>query len=136
MSENRLPADPLRFSDKQLEFMQRVQESRMPDRCTVRYPTAQGVDGYNVPVMGEQEFYTQCGYDASGGREVADGSETVVADAVIRLPLAVLPYLSKLGKVEVTERHGRRVDPPMVFEMIGDPDEGPSGVVLALRRVA
>lgn len=135
MSE-RLPADPLTFGDKRLEFMQRAQEAHMLDRCTLHYPTSEGTDGYNVPVLGDQEFQTQCGYDASGGREVSDGSETVVADAALRLPLAMLPYVSKFGKIEITERHGRRVDPPLVFEMIGDPDEGPSGIVLTLRRVS
>jgi hypothetical protein len=72
-----------------------------------------------------------CGLDPTAQSEVMQGTQVVVSDAELRLPIDTV--VSNLDRVEITHRHGEELDTHQFVEVIGDPERGASGLVLKLR---
>jgi hypothetical protein len=62
-----------------------------------------------------------------------DGTEVVLTDAVLRLPIDSV--VTNVDRVQVTHRYGEMLLTPWTFAVIGMPRRGPSGLLLNLRLV-
>ena len=76
---------------------------------------------------------TACGYNGQARREVMDGAQVVITDAVARLPIETT--LERRSRIRVTHRFGVALSTEPEYEIIGEPRRGPSGLVLNLRSV-
>lgn len=125
------------FSVDELSRMQDTQESAMMDTCQITRRVEAGFDPYGYPIDSYDDVvYTGvCGFDPSSDREVMEGTQVSVVDAVVRLPLATIDDFDNLDRVKITYRFGVDLSEPEVFEIIGSPERGPSGLVLDLRIV-
>lgn len=122
------------FTSTELSRMQDAQEDAMQDMC-VRMEYAQGSqDAHGKPA----ETWTEgdslsCGFDPAAKEEAMEGTEVVMTDAVMRLPLDTT--LDNRDRLKVTHRFGEELDTAETFEIIGEAERGPSGLVLNLRKV-
>jgi hypothetical protein len=104
------------------------------DTCRRLVYTAGAVNAYGMP---EPPTYVRgdaitCGLDMrSSAREVMNGTQVVLADA--RLRLSVNTTLDNRDRIEITQRFGEVLATPLVYEIIGEPERGPSGLVVNLR---
>ena len=124
----------LPFSEDELARMQVAQESAMMDRCILLTKYEQGRDGHNNPIYGEAKSRELiCGLDPTASQEIPDGSEVVLIDARLRLSLSTESSIRNISRVKIVKRFGVILDPPLIFEVVGLPERGPSGIVLNLR---
>jgi hypothetical protein len=123
------------FSPKELSNLRRVQQSAMMDRCSLQRASAPGAkNGFGNPTVVYADPVTFiCGYQPSASNEVMIGNETVVANAVIRLPISARP--TSRDRITVTHLKGEEQDPVLRFEVVGQPAQGPSGYVVAVQRI-
>lgn len=121
------------ISRTELEDMQATQESAMFDTCvlmqysetldSINHPTPTWTDG---PVL-------SCGLDMTGGREQRGSQRTLVTwDAKLRLPISTVVDLR--DRVRIIMRFGQPCI-PIVYELDGPPEQGPSGLVVPLKKV-
>lgn len=120
------------FTTTELSRMQGTQDSAMMDSCKILAYSAV-VDDYGNAA----ETYTagdemDCGFDPTANREVMDDTEVVITDAALRLPIDT--DVSNLDRIQITKRHGVAVTAE-TYEIIGNKERGPSGLVLKLRLV-
>lgn len=124
------------FTVDELSRMQSTQESAMMDTCQIKRRMESGTDDYGYPIEAYEVIYTgDCGFDASSNKEVMDGTQVAVVDAVMRLPLDTLDDFDNLDRIKVTYRFNVEDEEPQTFEIMGIPERGPSGLVLNLRLV-
>lgn len=121
------------FTAIELSRMQAAQESSMQDECRIgEYRST--ADGYGNPsaeyVYGER---VACGLELISPDEQQGTGEVPVIDA--RLRLAYDTSLDPRDRIEVISRYGTELDDALVFEIVGPPKRGPSGLVLDLRLV-
>lgn len=121
------------FTDLELAEMQAHQEAHMMDMCTIDAWSA-GANAYNLP----SPTWTS-------GAEVACGYEVIQPDEQMRtmtdapafdarLRLAAFTVVDAKDRITITKRHGVAIT-PLVHEVVGDAERGPSGLVLRLRKV-
>jgi hypothetical protein len=115
--------------------MQDHAEESMWDACQVLEYNGYLTDDYGHPAP---DWFLRwpaivCGYDPSARKEVMDKTQVVLTDAVVRLPIDTT--LDNRDRIKVTERHGVTLTAPPTYEIIGEPERGPSALVLALRLV-
>jgi hypothetical protein len=125
----------LPFSSSEMRWMQRIQEGAMQDTCIVMDYSQGDLDDYgNVsnPEYTDSEP-TRCGLDPQSQTEVMDGTQVIVSDAALRLPLNTA--IDNLDRVRITHRFGSALATPIIYEVIGQPAQGPSGIVVQLRSV-
>lgn len=123
------------FSTDELSRMQATQEAAMMDSCVLVTKHRESTDGYGNPVYGELDgAEIACGFDPTASREVPDGSEVAITDAQLRLPLAQEVNVQAISRVTITRRFGVVLASPLLFDVIGLPERGPSGLVLNLVR--
>jgi microcompartment protein CcmK/EutM len=124
------------ISDGELAGMQGTQVDAMPDTCQILRQEEVGVDPYGYPLKEYVVIYTgACGLDASDSEEVMEDTQVAVVDAKVRLPLSVQDDFDNLDRIRITHRFDVELDEPQVFSVIGDPERGPSGLVLELRLI-
>src|SRR5690606_35182941 len=120
------------FSADELQGMRDTQETHMMDTCVLLTRTTDTLDEYNRPAVSYAESNpVPCGFDPTAAKEVMDNAQVAVTDARLRLPLSA--DVTGLDRVRVTHRFGEALDTPVVFDVIGEPERGPSGLVLNLR---
>lgn len=121
------------LSADELAAMQETQEAHMMDACYLLRYVAGALDDYGKPtvVPGNDLVEIPCGY-SSKSREVMDDAQVVLTDAVVRLPIDTV--IDARDRIQVIRRHGEAIA-PQTFEIIGEPQRGPSGLVLNLRLV-
>jgi hypothetical protein len=114
--------------------MKEVQESHMMDEV-VRLVWSSEKDALNADVPTWTAGITlPCGIDMTGGSEQRDGGRIMVRwDALIRLPLGTTIDLR--DRFRIASRFGQSVLSGTVYEIVSPPEEGPSGIVLTLRKV-
>ena len=121
------------FTATELTRMRSTQDSAMQDVCRVGAYTSTD-DGYNLPtvtyVYGTEQI---CGLDLMRPDEQHASGEVPVIDAVLRLPLATV--IDERDRIRIEERYNEALTTPMVFEIEGPVDRGPSGIRLDLRLV-
>lgn len=113
--------------------MRTTQEDHMPDTCVVLSYSATS-DNYGHDV----ETYTPgsaivCGYMPSSENEINEDSQTEVASAQMRLPIST--QIGKLDRVQLTALKGETLAAPLLFQVTGTPKQGPSGLVVMLKRI-
>jgi len=122
------------FSTLELTAMQETQDSAMMDLCDLLtlFQTDR-VDEYGHPVM---EWITRekviCGLDMRESGEVRN-AEANLWDARLRLPINTL--IGRVDRVVITQRFGVMLDTPLLYQVEGEAERGPSGLVLRLRNV-
>lgn len=120
------------FSTTELERLQATQDSAMQDECILlQYVAGSGDYGYGQPTY-TTGATVACGLNHKA-REVMEDTQVVLTDAVLRLPIGTA--VDNLDRVKITKRYGVAITPE-TYEVIGQPDRGPSGIVLNLRRVS
>ena len=75
-----------------------------------------------------------CGLDMRPGSERYGRDNTLLEyDATLRLPVTVAPDVK--NRIKITVRFGETLATPLVFEIVGPIQRGPSGIRLLLRRI-
>lgn len=106
----------------------------MQDTCILIGEAEIGRNPDNLPTMQDDESApTACKFEPMTGTEVSTGSQTVIADGIVRLPQSQLGSISNTGRVRITHRHGEALDTPLEYEIAGTIAEQPTMLVLALR---
>jgi hypothetical protein len=122
------------FDFGELDGMRDTQESAMMDTCVLGLRVETATDDYGMPVVGwSWGDPLICGLNPIKHVEVMDGTEVVLTDAVLRLPVDTV--ITHVDRVQVTRRYGETLITPWVFACIGMPRLGPSGLLLNLRLV-
>jgi hypothetical protein len=123
----------------QLSHLQAANVAAMWDTCVrvVYDGTATDTYGHPTPVWTSGAILA-CGLDnlvgmSSARREVMIGTQVVVIDARLRLPIDTT--LDHRDRIRITHRHGVALSTPEVYEIMGEPARGPSGLVVDLRTV-
>ncbi len=123
---------PLRAGE--LSNIRRTQTNSLPDTCVLLQKSQIGTDAYNQPKTVEgTSAAIACGLQQTNGAEVTTGSQSIIADAVLRLPLSQLGLVKNADRVKITHKNGEALATPLVYDIAGSIAEGPSGLVLALR---
>jgi len=122
------------FQAKRLERFREVQEAYMMDEV-IRLVWSSAKDSLNADVpTWTDEVMLICGVDMTGGSEQRDGGRIVERwDAQFRLPLGTT--LDLRDRFRIKSRFGQNILNGTVYEIISPPEEGPSGIVLNLRKV-
>ncbi len=123
----------LSFSAAELAGLQAAQQAHMMDTCTVDVYTDAGADAYNNPnpswVSGSA---LACGFMATKDDEGNAAGDVPVRDARLRLPIATV--ITSKDRITITKRHGVSIT-PVTYGVVGTPQRGPSGLVVALELV-
>ena len=123
------------FAEAELAGMQSAQEAAMMDTCVLQVWSSGSADAYGQRV----ETWTDgaalaCGFNPKGGREVpGPEASPIITDASVRLPIDT--SVDRKDRVKVTHRFGVALGAAQVFEVVGEPRRGPSGLQLDLRKV-
>jgi hypothetical protein len=125
------------FTAAELSGMRDCQESFMADACQIgTITTTQDAVGELVPGAPSYAAETACGLQMTGGLQSAEyrtSDGTIVkADAKLRLPHDAV--ISVTNVVKITKRFGTAIT-PIVYEVMGVPAVGPTGVVCYLLQV-
>lgn len=109
----------------------------MQDTCQI---LARGTaeDEYNLPVESWSILATyDCGFDPDisryGMQEAMDETEVSTVNAALRLPLEAEDQALNTYRIQITHRFGVALSEQPVYEIVGDPERGPSGLVLKLK---
>lgn len=93
-----------------------------------------GKDEYGMAVFEwADDAELSCGYDAKAIKEVMVGTQVVLTDARLRLPIGTT--LDNRDRFRVSKRFGEILADPPTYEILGEPRQGPSGLLLDLRLV-
>lgn len=108
----------------------------MQDQCQLLTRSTPSDDDYGLP----EETFTagalyDCGFDPSARDEAMDETEVVMMDAKMRLPLSAQGDFSNVDRWKITKRFGATLSSQPIYKIIGDPERGPSGLVLNLKLV-
>lgn len=123
------------FSSGDLTGMRAAQVAHMMDTCNLQ-ACVQTADTFGElvetwPVDGADLV---CGLDMRPGSERHRTENTIlVYDATLRLPITATPDAK--DRVKITKRFDEALGTPLVYDIVGPIQRGPSGVRLLLRRV-
>jgi hypothetical protein len=123
------------FTTADLSRMQSTQQAAMQDTCkiAVRVATVNvlGEPVYTWPVYGSA---IDCGLNMRGGRERERQDGTIlITDGLLRLPIATTVNVT--DRIQITHRFGVAISPTLVFDVVGEPMRGPSGLQVELKSV-
>jgi hypothetical protein len=105
----------------------------MFDRCDLLVRDASETDPYGLPLVTWLDAgVSPCGLDIRASREMVN-AEAHVYDARLRLPFGT--QISNIDRVRITHRYGNLMATPLVYDLIGDVRQGPSGILVDLRSV-
>ena len=124
------------FSAGELARMQAAQADSLQDTCVLQVWSSGSSDAYGQRVEAWTDSAPMaCGFNPKGGREVNGGEASpIITDASVRMPVGVT--VDRKDRVKITHRFGVALTAAQVFEVLGEPRRGPSGLQLDLRRVA
>jgi hypothetical protein len=114
--------------------MRQVQEDHMMDEV-IRMVWSSTKDALNadVPTWTDGKSII-CGIDMTGGSEQRDSAKiTVTWDVRLRLPLGTAFDLR--DRFRISRRFGQPTNTNTVYEIVSPAEEGPSGIVVSLRKV-
>ncbi len=118
------------FGSDELERMQATQHAAMRDRCVLEI-AANAPHAYGYGLAYSAGAALACGLHMSPSREVMESGQVAMPDARLRLPLGT--NVTGVDRVRVTHRYGALLSTPLVYDVIGLPERGPSGLQLNLR---
>jgi len=117
-----------------LTDMRAVYASSLADTCIPMTRSTTTADDGQVIESWTDGTAIACGFEPTGGTEQRRADMTVLAyDAKLRVPLGTA--LTYLDKVRITYRLGTALATALTFQVEGDPQQGPVGKVLLLKRV-
>jgi hypothetical protein len=123
---------------RDMQQMQAAQEASMPDECQLLRRTDGAVDAYGVPAPAYAVAATvKCGLSHSQVNSEAGGRErrgTQVPIEIRRLRLPADTSVSNIDRVSITRRFGASIT-PVLYEIVGDPQRGPSGLLVQIQKV-
>lgn len=123
------------FTADDLARMRASQTGHMQDLCIIQVYT-RTFNSFGEPVVTYVDALssTVCGLDMRPGAERHNQQNTALEyDATIRLPIET--SMDARNRIKVTQRFGEDLTTPLVFEVVGSVQRGPSGIRLMLRRV-
>ena len=113
--------------------MRADQTSHYNDTCVIQtLSTARDTTGAVIPTYTDGSAIS-CGFEPTGGteRKAADGT-AVITDATVRVPIGTT--VTAKDRVKITKRHGTTLGTALVFGLASEPQRGPSGLVIELRK--
>lgn len=117
-----------------LAAMRAVYGKSLHDTCDLMPRTTTTADDGQVVEDWVRSGSSACGFEPTGGAEQRRADMTILAyDAKLRLPLGTA--ITYLDKVKITRRYGTTLSTPLTFQVEGDPQQGPTGLVCLLKRV-
>lgn len=121
------------FTTRELERMQTAQEDGMMDECELLIRTERSQDEYGMPVVQwVSGAVCACGLENRRSDETLN-AEADLFDAQLRLPLDT--DLSRVDRLRVTRRFGVLLDQAEEYDLVGETQRGPSGLLVNARRV-
>ena len=123
------------FTDTELLDMQDAQEAAMMDTCDIWRISNAGKDSYGKPKRAWITLYhdVPCGFGYPTPREAMGLAQAEQIDAKLRLALGT--DITNLDRVTITDRFGTAEAEPIQYEIGGPVEQGPSGLVVWLRKV-
>ena len=121
------------FTTGELAALETDQEAHMMDACTIGAYHAVP-DGYGIPTPTYAAGSpTICGLNENVRQEVQSRGEVVMVDAVLRLPVGTV--VDSRDRITITHRLGGELTVKPVYNIIGSPRRGASGLLLNLALV-
>ena len=123
------------FSAHDLENMRTTQEAHMMDTYVFQACVqTRSTTGALVETWPADSAASDCGLDMRPGSE-RDGVEMVVLtyDATLRLPITSPPNAK--DRIKITKRFDENLAVPLVYNIVGPIQRGPSGIRLLLKRI-
>jgi hypothetical protein len=128
------------FSTAELAGMQATQETAMMDRCTILSFTAGAADERGLPTVTYVAAATNvpCGLQHSRQNdeamgETGAGTQVPMFDGTLRLPISTV--IKATDRVSITHRFGVALAAAELYELVGNPRRGPSGLLGRVKRV-
>jgi len=120
------------FSTTELARMQATQNAAMQDTCQIGAYTAGSAGTYGmVAVTYTYGDALSCGLEHLSPREMLPSTDAPTIDARIRLPVGTT--ITSRDLVKITYRYGVELGTAQVYQVVGPPRRGPSGLVCDLR---
>lgn len=114
--------------------MRVTQQAAMMDTCRRLVWTYIGDDELGNPIYDYVPGATLvCGLNPDPATELAGDTQLTVADARLRLPIGTV--LDNRDRLEILTRNGEALSPTLVYEILGQPRRGVTGLILDLRTV-
>ena len=122
------------FSADELTNFRSAQVGHMMD-TVIRQVYSATSNSYNEDVVTyTDQTAIDCGLDMRPGGERHTSNYTALEyDATMRLPITT--SIDVRDRLKVTKRFGETLTTPLVFEIVGPVQRGPSGIRLLLKRV-
>lgn len=118
------------FGSEELERLGLTQVAAMQDRCVLEVASS-APNAYGYGQAYSDGAAPACGLHMSPSREVMESGQVAMPDARLRLPLGT--NVTGVDRVRITHRYGALLSTPLVYDVIGLPERGPSGLQLNLR---
>lgn len=113
--------------------MGQTQESAMMDKCQLYKQTLGAIDDYGMPV---QSFTWSseiiCGFSYDSTSEAMPLGQVQMTIATMRLPLGT--DVVGVDRLKLTWRFDKMLAEPLMFKVVGPPQNGVSGIVLNLTK--
>jgi hypothetical protein len=121
------------FSAAELLTMRAAQNGHMMDVGTLDRYTLAAADAYGNPNPSwPTGSATICGYRQARPDEILEASDVPYFDASLRLPIGTV--IDTKDRFTLTHRHGTAIS-AIRHEIVGQPQRGPSGLVVRLKVV-
>lgn len=116
------------------DWMRETAEETMRDRVVVLAYSGDTKTSYGRPKPRYTPGRTtHAGVRFVSGKQVNNGTEMVLVDAVIRLPLGTA--VSGDSRISITSIKGRKLDTPKLMEVIGQIADGETCIVVNAKEV-
>jgi hypothetical protein len=123
------------FNAADLVRMRATQVAHMQDECVIgRFSITPNSMNEQVRTITYELTPTTCGLDMRTGIERHSAQFTTLTyDASVRLPITVT--VDKKDQIKITKRFGETLAVPLIYEIVGPIQRGPSGIRLLLKKV-
>lgn len=114
--------------------MRQTQVAHMGDQCIpLIWTDGRDEDGQETGGSYEPGTGSVCAYQPKGSREA--NTLQVTTQDQIRLPSWQAGVLTSHDRIQITALYGEAVDPPIEFQVDGDPRNGPTAVICPVIRI-
>lgn len=123
------------FNASDLANMRTTQQNHQMDTCVLQ-AVVETENSFNelVQTWPSDSSALTCGLDMKPGAERHGPDKTLLEwDAVLRLPITSTPGAK--DRIKITKRFGETLSTPLVYEITGPIQRGPSGNRVLLQRV-
>ena len=121
------------YNTADLAFMQETQQITLHDTCLILAYTVGTLNAYGKPAITYSAgTAVACGWKPET-KEVMQDTQVPAWDGRLRLPTGTA--VGNKDRIRLTHRYGATLAPAQDYEIIGNPEQGPSGIVLRLKSV-